>query len=436
MGLEGTLRVFSLSDIFQVLGLQKKSGVLTVEGDEDSISVSFLGGQVVSAESSAKRLETRLGSLLVRADRISEEDLQRVLEIQKETQQRLGFLLIRERLVSPEDLRDALRLQISRIVYSAFRWPDGRFRFSQDAPIDYDADHMSPVSTESVLMEAAQMLDEWPLIQKKVPSMRRVYKRAPGVESLHLVPTGSTLAGEGTLAVSRAEAEVWKWIDGRRSVQDILERAFVSDFEGYKAFGELIDRHLLVEGPAEPEPQPLPEPLPIEDARSEVWSLPSRPGVARARGGGGSAAIAWLMLVAIAAGGVLLTSRNPVNILMRPRAEARETSSFLKAVSLDRLVAIERAVRVFYDSTGRYPRSLDDLVAGGILSESLVRDPWNRRYRYILRSEDGKFGIYGRNAAGEIDLDLSFDRSLAPVSDALIKPVRQPEVTPGVQVIE
>ncbi|HEY7863161.1 MAG TPA: DUF4388 domain-containing protein, partial [Thermoanaerobaculia bacterium] len=184
MGLEGTLRVFSLSDIFQVLGLQKKSGVLSVEGDEDSISVSFLGGQVVSAESSAKRLETRLGSLLVRAGRISEEDLQKVLEIQKETQQRLGFLLIRERLVSPEDLRDALRLQISRIVYAAFRWPDGRFRFSQDAPIDYDADHMSPVSTESVLMEAAQMLDEWPLIQKKVPSMRRVYKRAPGVEGL------------------------------------------------------------------------------------------------------------------------------------------------------------------------------------------------------------------------------------------------------------
>jgi hypothetical protein len=437
MGLEGTLRVFSLSDIFQVLGLQKKSGVLSVEGDEDSISVSFLGGQVVSAESSAKRLETRLGSLLVRAGRISEEDLQRVLEIQKETQQRLGFLLIRERLVSPEDLRDALRLQISRIVYAAFRWPDGRFRFSQDAPIDYDADHMSPVSTESVLMEAAQMLDEWPLIQKKVPSMRRVYKRAPGVENLHLVPTGSTLAGEGTLAVSKAEAEVWKWIDGRHSVQEILERAFVSDFDGYKAVGELIDRHLLVEGPAEPERIPEEEPAMREDSsREAAWAPPMRPGAARVARGG-TPLLAWLILVGIAAGGALLVSRNPVNVFMKPRREARETGSFLKAVSLDRLVGIERAVRVFYDSTGRYPRSLDDLVANGILNESLVRDPWNRRYRYILRSEDGKFGLYGRNSAGEIDLDLSFDRSLAPVSDALIPTTRRaPEVIPGVQVIE
>ena len=32
MGLEGTLRVFSINDIFQVLGLQRKSGVLVVEG--------------------------------------------------------------------------------------------------------------------------------------------------------------------------------------------------------------------------------------------------------------------------------------------------------------------------------------------------------------------------------------------------------------------
>ena len=55
MGLEGTLRVFSLTDIFQVLGLQRKSGTLTVEGEDDTVTVSFLGGQVVSADSSGRR---------------------------------------------------------------------------------------------------------------------------------------------------------------------------------------------------------------------------------------------------------------------------------------------------------------------------------------------------------------------------------------------
>ena len=44
MGLEGTLRVFSLTDIFQMLGLQRKTGVLAVEGEDDTITISFLGG--------------------------------------------------------------------------------------------------------------------------------------------------------------------------------------------------------------------------------------------------------------------------------------------------------------------------------------------------------------------------------------------------------
>src|SRR5512141_1234284 len=115
MGLEGTLKVFSLTDIFQVLGLQRKSGVLTVEGEDDTVTISFLGGSVVAAESAKRRLDNRLGTLLVRAGRLGEDQLAQVLDLQKETQQRLGFLLIRDRLVSPEDLRDALRLQIMRI---------------------------------------------------------------------------------------------------------------------------------------------------------------------------------------------------------------------------------------------------------------------------------------------------------------------------------
>ena len=114
----------------------------------------------------------------------------------------MGFLLVREGLIDPQELREALRLQIARIVYTAFRWPDGRFRFSQEGMVDYDADHMAPVSIDSILMEAAQMVDEWPLFEKKVGSLAAVYRRAPGVENLRLV-SGEKNPPEGTLSVSR-----------------------------------------------------------------------------------------------------------------------------------------------------------------------------------------------------------------------------------------
>jgi len=423
VGLEGTLKVFSLTEIFQMLGLQRKTGVLSVEGEDDTITISFLGGSVVAAESAAHRLDNRLGNLLLRAGYVTQEQLDHVLAIQRETRQRMGFLLVREGLVEPGELREALRLQISRIVYSAFRWPDGRFHFTQEGTVDYDADHMAPVSTDTVLMEAAQIVDEWPLVERKVGAVTTVYRRAPGVETLNLVANQKN-APEGTLSVSRPEAETWRWIDGRRSVGDIMERAFLSDFEVLKGTADLASRNLIEIGRVEEE-QPVVAPEP---------QAPQAPSVSSGRSLG-----LWAALLVLAAASAYLIPRNPANLLLRPTGEIREAADLAKAISLNRAVAIERAVRISYDASGRYPRGLEDLVVAGILDEDALRDPYGRFYRYILRAEDGKFGLYGRNATGQIDLDLSLERSLAPVSELRPAPSRQQEgktERPSVQVVE
>jgi Domain of unknown function (DUF4388) len=425
LGLEGTLKVFSLTDIFQMLGLQRKTGVLNVEGEDDTITISFLGGQVVAAESNVRRLENRLGNLLLRAGYVTQEQLDRIVEVQKDTQQRMGFLLVREGLIEPQELREALRLQIARIVYTAFRWPDGRFRFSQEGRVDYDADHMAPVSIDTILMEAAQMVDEWPLFEKKVGSLSAVYRRAPGVENLKLV-VGEKNPPEGTLSVTRSEAESWRWVDGRRTVGDIMERAFLSDFEVLKGIADLLGRHLIERGVA-PASEPELEPMPV-----------SEPGRVRRAGASSRSVSLWAALFVLSALAAYLIPRNPANPLFREAGDIQEGAELRKAISLNRAVSIERAVRVSYDATGRYPRSLEDLVVAGILEEDALRDPYGRFYRYILRAEDGKFGLYGRNARGQIDLDLSLERSLAPVSELRPAPSRstQPPERPSVLVVE
>ena len=373
-----------------------------------------------AAESTARRLENRLGNLLIRAGYVTQEQLEQVLATQKETGQRMGFLLVREGLIDPQELRQALRLQIARIVYTAFRWSDGRFRFSQEGMVDYDADHMSPVSIDSILMEAAQMVDEWPVFEKKIGSLAAVYRRAPGVEDLNLV-VGEKDAPEGTLSVGKSEAETWRWIDGKRSVGDIMERAFLSDFEVLRGTADLLARHLIEVGRVEEEATPAPAPVPVAPPRAPGRSL----GL-------------WAALLLLLAFSAYLIPRNPANLLLRPAGEVPEAADLRKAISLNRAVAIERAVRVYYDASGRYPKSLEDLVVAGILEEDALRDPYGRFYRYILRAEDGKFGLYGRNASGQIDLDLSLERSLAPVSEmrpAPSRPVPSAE-RPSVLVVE
>lgn len=401
-----------------MLGMQRKSGVLTVEGGKDTISVGFLTGKVVSVDSTSNPIDNRLGSLLVKAGRLSEEELAGALEMQKKRPERLGRLLLTEGIVRVEDLREAFRIQLHRILFAAFGWTDGRFRFAPQSALDHDAEVFTPVPTESILLEAARTFDELPAAEQKIPSYELVFRRTSASHALRLVSAG---AGDedGALTVSKREAETWRWIDGRRTVGDIRERAFLSDLDVLKGISDLLDRGLIEEGYL----RETPSAAPAVRGRSRVSF---------------AAVAAWVPVIAAAAFGVYLMPRNPANLLLKPLSENPPVRDLLKANSLARLLTVGRAVRVYYGSTGRYPRTLGQLVAEGILNEDSLKDPYGRFYRYILRSEDGKFALYGRTAAGEIDLDLSHEGQLAPAAEARpagARPAATPERPPGVEII-
>jgi hypothetical protein len=398
MSLDGNLRVFSVTEIFQMLGMQRKSGMLTVEGAKDTVTVGFFNGRIVSIDSLEHPIENRLGSLLVKAGLLSEESLDRALEAQKKRHVRLGRLLLGMQLVQVEDVREALRIQSQRILFSAFSWTDGRFQFAPQGEVDQDVELFPPMPTESILLEAARTFDELPAAERRFPSSEMVFRRAEDSRGLHLV-TGDAAPEDGTLAVSKREAETWKWIDGRRTVADIRERVFLSDLDVLKGLSDLLDRGLIEEGAVREAP-----PAPVAAPRAGFSGI---------------------------------APRNRANLLLRPPAENPPVRDVAKAASLARLQTVGRAIRVYYGSTGRYPRTLLDLVVGQVLEEGDLRDPYGRFYRYILRPEDGKFALYGRDAAGRIDLDLTHEGQLAPVSE--VRPAGQAPSTEtrpaGVEVV-
>lgn len=418
MSLDGNLRVFSLTEILQMLGMQRKTGILTVEGPKDTITVAFVTGRVVSVESSSNPIENRLGTLLVKAGRLSPEDLAVALERQRKGSERLGRLLLGEETVRPEDLREAFRIQVHGILFNAFGWTDGRFRFAPEANVDHDPDLFPPLPAESILLEAARTFDELPAAEQKIPSNELVFRRVAGATALKLTSAGS--AEEGTMTVSKREAETWKWIDGRRTVGEIRQRAFLSDLDVLKSISDLLDRALIEEGYVRAS-----APAPVSPSRVSF-----------------AAVVPWLPVIVLAGASIALMPRNPANLLFRPVRENVPVARLVESGSVAQLSTLGRGVRVFHGSTGRYPRTLGDLVSAGVVPETALRDAYGRSYRYILRSEDGKFVIYGRNASGEIDLDLSHEGTLAPVSEirpsagaAPTAPVVQ-DRPPGVQVVK
>src|SRR5712691_12485267 len=122
MALEGTIKDFGLPDIFQLIGLQRKTGILTLKNERDQVSVTFENGMVVTADSSAKRLDDRLGNVLVKQGKLTKERLDEALQMQKATLQRLGHILVVQNYITAKDLKDAIQVQISQTVFKVFRW--------------------------------------------------------------------------------------------------------------------------------------------------------------------------------------------------------------------------------------------------------------------------------------------------------------------------
>src|SRR5262245_21850151 len=159
MALQGTLKDFSLADIFQLIGIQKKTGVLTLKSEQETVMVSFVEGSVVGADSTTRRMEDRLGSVLVKTGKLGEPQLQEALRQQRSSLKRLGTVLVEGKFIDPGALSSALQIQVSQMVYRLFRWTAGEYQFSQEAKLDYDRGYIQPMSAESILMEGARILD-------------------------------------------------------------------------------------------------------------------------------------------------------------------------------------------------------------------------------------------------------------------------------------
>lgn len=120
-----------IADIFQ----GRFTGILTLEQEERTKSLFIRSGLVIFADST--EMQDRLGQVLMRGDKISEDQITQALDIQKkngtEGKQLLGAILVEEGLIQPLDLVWAVRTQVEGIFCDCFRWSDGGFTFAEES---------------------------------------------------------------------------------------------------------------------------------------------------------------------------------------------------------------------------------------------------------------------------------------------------------------
>lgn len=224
MAIKGSLKEASLADVCQLLALGQKTGCLSVTDRSRFGQIYFAAGRITYARVVNRR--DRLGDMLVRDSVLSQEQMDAVLSRQaEEPDRRVGELLVEQGHISEADLGRYVRQQIEEAIYHLFTWARGSFYFEVDEFPD-TADILVSVNPESLLLEAARRVDEWSLIEKKIPSLDLVFE----VERERLRVSDVELTAQ--------QQRIALLLDGERSVQDIVDESGLTEFDvGQALFG-------------------------------------------------------------------------------------------------------------------------------------------------------------------------------------------------------
>ncbi len=226
MAIRGSLKEASLADVLQLLTLGGKSGCLSV-ADRNQFGYIYFDKGRISYASIVNRRD-RLGDLMVKAGKITQAQLESAIERQgHERGKRIGEILVEQGSITREGLEAHMRMQIEEAVFFLFTWSQGSFNFETDVRPDAQ-DFLVSINPESLLLEGARRIDEWSLIEKKIPSFDLIFK----VDTERLIASQVQLTAE--------QQHLLPLFDGKRDVQAVIEDSGLPEFDVGKSLYGLI----------------------------------------------------------------------------------------------------------------------------------------------------------------------------------------------------
>ena len=179
MAIKGSLKEASLPDVLQLLSMGKKSGCLGLSFHDSFGSIYFDSGRICHAAIVNRPLDTE------------------------------------------------------NAVYTLFTWTSGTFNFEPGVEPEEGAERVS-VDPQSLLLEGARRVDEWSLIEKKIPSFDVVYS----IDRQRLTMNRDTLSPE--------QEALLPLLDGHRDINGLIRDSGLGEFDVGKALYGLLNASFLL----------------------------------------------------------------------------------------------------------------------------------------------------------------------------------------------
>ena len=231
MALTGSLEVFGLADILQLIHFQRKSGILTLEGKKDTVKLFFMDGNIAGTISKKRPEDARLGKVLLKRGTLKDEDLQTALEEQHRTGKALGSILLKRGVVDKEHLKEVVTSQVTETVLQLFSWEKGTYEFIPQAiTLNSVGDKEVAINldTQQLLMEGLRILDEWSILEGRLTLDTVLMKKAEAVADL-----------------SEEEQEILSLVDGENDLSTIIDISGKDGFAAAKILFALMEKGIV-----------------------------------------------------------------------------------------------------------------------------------------------------------------------------------------------
>ena len=359
MALQGNLHDFSVSEILQLLGTQRKTGCLMLEWNTERSQIYVLDGRPIGTRLPGMKPDDPLLQFLLKVHRLSDEQRRGILSIHRESNRDLEDLLVNGRYLDVEELKMFVERQILNDLMRVVRWENGTYRF--DPRVVWPAAPIVRLSMEGVLIEAARRGDE----QKRFVSRFKNPHDLLGVRDLP----------DPDEPLTEEEKELFGIIDGLHTVVEVVEAAPLSEYEAYEALDRMIDAQWIeVVGSRDPGAPP--------PARRTASVAPVGASAIREL----AVAVAVLMLVVgLRYGATFLGTR--------PEAPGPGGNVFA-AAQVDQ---IRSALELYRREKGAYPPSL----------KALVDDDWVAAAQTRVQGYDLRYRMERGGTSYRLDMDPS-----------------------------
>jgi hypothetical protein len=376
MAVEGSLDLFQLPEILQIISQEQKTGILTVQGQNDIIAISFLGGRMVAADALNSTVEDGLGEVLLQQNLLTRREHEAALAEKRRSGRRLMDVLEESGTLERAQLLEALRALTFELLEKLLTWRQGDFKFYSGEEVSYE-EGFRPIRVEDLLLAnlpqaAQQATPERP--EPAEPEPPAELEKPVAVER----PEPPAVSGTGRLGESAEE---------RRPAEKIVSPGPIApasspwEVPSMPATGAELD---LGATPL----RPMGPPAEVRESRATPIRAPREEETAertarrRAIGSRSRPVLAWGLggLAAVALAAVVATA--PTTLLLPFASSPEQRVSFEQSQREARYAKIESAVRSYALIEGRLPEDLGEIVESGMLPPSDVRGPFGQPLLY------------------------------------------------------